>query len=47
MLTKRRNLILLSTAAVVVLGSAVYFLFFAGRGFVEGRPTFKYFRLET
>ena len=45
--TKRTNLIVLSVAVVVALGAAAYFLFFAGTGFVEGRPTFKYFRLET
>jgi thiol-disulfide isomerase/thioredoxin len=47
LLTKRSNLILLSVAGLVVLGIAVYFVFFAGSDYVEGRPTFKYFRLET
>ena len=47
MVIKRSNLILLSVAVILALGIAGYFLFFAGAGFVEGRPTFKYFRLET
>ena len=47
MLSKRRNQVLLAVAGLVVVGFAVYFLFFAGAGYVEGRPTFKYFRLDT
>lgn len=47
MLTKRTNRILVGMAALAVIAVAIYFLFFAGAGYVEGRPTFKYFRLET
>ena len=47
MLSKRRNQILLAVVGLVALGIAVYFLFFAGAGYIEGRPTFKYFRLDT
>jgi hypothetical protein len=46
-LTKRTNWILLAAAGVAVIAVGAYFLFFAGSGYVEGRPTFKYFRLET
>ena len=47
LLKNRTNVILLAVAGLVVIGVAAYFLFFSGSGFVEGRPTFKYFRLET
>lgn len=47
MLTKRSHVILLVAAGLLAVGVAVYFLFFAGSGYVEGRPTFKYFRLKT
>ncbi len=47
MLAKRNNLILLSAAALLAVGVVAYFLFFQDSGFVEGRPTFKYFRLST
>jgi len=46
-LPKNRNtVLLLAFAGVVVIGIAVYALFFAGTG-CENCPTFKYFRLET
>jgi hypothetical protein len=47
LLKNRTNVILLAVAGLVVAGIAVYFLFFAGSGYVEGRPTFMYFRLKT
>ena len=47
MLEKRTNIILVAAVGLVTVGIGVYFLFFAGSGYVEGHPTFKYFRLET
>jgi hypothetical protein len=47
LLAKRSVQILLAAVGLVVLAIAAYFLFFAGTGYVEGRPTLKYFRLET
>lgn len=47
MLSNRSNQIFVAVVGLAAIGIAVYFLFFAGAGYVEGRPTFKYFRLET
>ena len=47
MFIKRPFYLLLGGAGIVIIAIAIYFLFFAGSGYVEGRPTFKYFRLDT
>lgn len=47
MLSKRSNQVLLAFVTLVVIVIAVYYFFFAGSGYVEGRPTFMYFRLPT
>ncbi len=46
MLNNRNTVLLLALAGVVIVGIAVYVLFFAGTG-CKDCPTFKYFRLET
>jgi hypothetical protein len=44
---QRLTLILLAAVGLVAAAIAVYFLFFAGSDYVEGRPSFVYFRLPT
>jgi hypothetical protein len=46
---RRQRVVLILVAAVGLVAAliAVYLLFFAGSDYVEGRPSFVYFRLPT
>lgn len=46
-MNKRTLLILLAAIGLAGIGVAVYFIFFAEPGYVEGRPTLIYFHAGT